>query len=88
MQALLSPPFAPSGVDGDWYVEIFRNPDFGTLSQTVTGLEIGQEYELSFLWGNRTRGYDFTVEMGGSSFNASGTGLVDMIAKSFSFVAT
>ena len=49
---------------------------------------IGQQYELSFLWGNRMRGYDFTVEMGGSSFGASGAGLVDMIPESFAFTAT
>ncbi len=88
LQALKSPPFSPSGVDGDYYIEIYSSPDFGTLSQIVTGLTIGQEYELSFLWGNRMLGYDFTIEMGGSSFNESGTDLVNMIAESFAFTAT
>ena len=74
VQALKSPPWSPSGVDGSYYIEIFKSPDFGTLSQSVPGLVIGQQYELSFLWGNRMNGYDFTVEMSGSSFGASGYG--------------
>ena len=74
VQALKSPPYTPSGVDGSYYIEIYKSPDFGTLSQSVPGLVIGQQYELSFLWGNRMNGYDFTVEMSGSSFGASGYG--------------
>ena len=40
-------PTAPSGIDGNLYVE-FNGDDalssFGTLSQSVTGLTVGQEY--------------------------------------------
>lgn len=88
VQALQSPPNDPSGVDGSYFIEIFNSSDLGTLSQNITGLTVGQEYELSFLWGNRTLGYDFKVEMDGSSFSQSGTGLVNMIAESFTFTAT
>jgi hypothetical protein len=88
VQALQSPPFAPSGVDGSYFIEILSSPLVGTLSQTVMALTIGQEYELSFLWGNRVGGYDFTIEMGGSSFSESGSGIVNMIADSFTFTAT
>ena len=85
VQVLKSPPFAPSGVDGENYVEMYNTADLGTLSQDVNGLIFGQEYELSFLWGNRTSAFDITVEMGGTSFNASGSGLVNMTSASLIF---
>ena len=73
------------GVDGNFYVEY--GSGFGTLSQNVTGLSVGQDYELSFLWGNRLGNFDITVEMGGASFNAVGTGLTGMTSQSLFFSA-
>lgn len=78
----------PSGGDGANFVEISMGPDFGTLSQNVSGLTSGVEYELSFLWGNRSQEYDFTIEMGGSSFSRSGTDLVYMTPGLFTFTAS
>jgi hypothetical protein len=81
----------PNNIDGSYYIEIgndnLGNPVFGTLSQTINELIIGHEYELSFLWGNRTGLYDFTVEMGGTTFNQSGSGTLDFTAAAFTFVA-
>lgn len=89
VQVLESPPFAPSGVDGLRYVESYAGPaEIGTLSQVVAGLTIGTTYELSFLWGNRQDAFDMEVAMGGNSFAVSGTGLIDMVAESFQFVAS
>lgn len=87
VQVLNSSVYGPSGADGFYYVEIYNSSDLGTLSQTVTGLTVGQEYKLSFLWGNRLNPFDITVEMGGSSFNQSGTGVISMTPASFFFTA-
>ncbi|MCG6939465.1 MAG: hypothetical protein LJE83_15025 [Gammaproteobacteria bacterium] len=85
----------PSGKDGTYYVEAgdTGNPTYGTLSQTVTDLITGHNYELSFLWGNRYTGvgneaYDFTVEMGGIIFSQSGTGALDFAPGAFNFIAS
>ena len=82
--------FFPLGalVDGNRYLESFNSDLLGTLSQDVTGLSIGQEYELSFVWGNRIFAFNMTVEMGGGSFSTSGPGALDMVAESFVFTAT
>jgi hypothetical protein len=88
VQILKSPPFAPSGVDGENYLEMYNTADLGTLSQDVTGLVAGQPYKLSFLWGNRTSAFDITISMGGSSFNESGDGLIAMTIASLIFTAT
>lgn len=89
VQVLASPPFTPSGVDGLRYVESYAGPaEIGTLSQVVAGLTIGTTYELSFLWGNRQDAFDMVVAMGGNSFAVSGTGLINMTAESFQFVAS
>ena len=86
---------APSGIDGDLYLEINDSGEpgpFGTLSQSVTGLTVGQEYEVAFLWGNRgsfpNDSYDFTVAMGGATFSRSGSGLVNLTAASIQFLAS
>ena len=88
-------PTAPSGIDGNLYVE-FNGDDalssFGTLSQSVTGLTVGQKYEVAFLWGNRgvpgDDAYDFAVEMGGATFSRAGSGLVNLTAGSIQFIAS
>ena len=83
---------SPSGIDGSFYLELHRTPDTGTLSQTVTSLIVGEEYEVSFLWGNRgepTFGddYNFTVEMGDSAFSRDGSDKLDFSVGSITFTA-
>ena len=87
VQILKSPPFAPTGVDGERYVEMSGGTDWGVLSQVVTGLTVGHDYELSFLWGNRQSAFNMTVEMGGQSFATSGTGVANMTAQTLQFTA-
>jgi len=86
---------APSGIDGNLYVESTGDDalsSFGTLSQSVTGLTVGQKYEVAFLWGNRGApgddAYDFAVEMGGATFSRAGSGLVNLTAGSIQFIAS
>lgn len=85
-------PTAPSGFDGNLYVEVFTSSDdFGTLSQTISGLIVGQVYEVSFLWGNRgttpAQAFDFDIEIGGSTFSRTGSGLVNMTPGLITFTA-
>jgi len=88
VQSLSTSNYPVTGTDGNRYIESYANPDYGTLSQAVSGLIIDQEYELSFLWGNRLGTYDISVEMGGSTFNASGDGILAMTSQSIIFSAT
>lgn len=85
----------PTGVTGTNYLEVFRtDPNgLGTLSQTVSGMTVGQDYELTFDWGNRAhiggdQNYEFDVSIAGQSFSQFGTDPVDMTSETIPFTAT
>lgn len=86
---------APAGVTGNNFLEAFvTDPNgLGTLSQTVSGMTIGQDYQLTFDWGNRAdlgddQNYEFEVSIAGQTFSQFGTDPVDMTGASIPFTAT
>ncbi len=64
------------------------------VSQNISGLSVGQVYELSFEWGNRlekaagwTDDYNFNVSIAGQSFAQTGSGVVEFSSQSLIFTA-
>ncbi|MFK7911689.1 MAG: PEP-CTERM sorting domain-containing protein [Akkermansiaceae bacterium] len=85
----------PAGVTGNNYLEVFvTDPNgLGTLSQTVSGMTIGQDYKLTFDWGNRAdlgadQNYEFDVSIAGQTFSQFGTDPVDMTSAMIPFTAS
>ncbi len=71
------------------YVDVSATTRAVTLSQQVSGFTPGQQYTVSYDWGNRLiNAYDMTISMGGTS--ASHTGPAEVVAASnhsFTFTA-
>ena len=66
--------------------------EMGVLSQTITGLNSGQSYLLTFDWGNRRGGsehfYDFDISIAGETFSRAGQTFEDMQVGSLAFTAS
>ena len=90
VQALPNSVFPIGNTDGERYVEVFNNQteQSGALFQDITGLDIGTEYEISFLTGNRAGDYELTVSIADALYSESGSGLVDFVARSLIFSAS
>ncbi len=69
------------------FVDILAESQPVTLSQQVSGFTVGQQYTLSYDWGNRDSAYDMTISMGGASDSHKGSGLVAATSNSFTFTA-
>lgn len=101
--------YYPENVDGNYYMEgtgklssPYDDTDDwsqGTLWQDVSGLTVGQEYRLDFLWGNRWHmndwsdpvsyaAYDFTISMGGEEFSRNGDEGIGLLADHIIFIAS
>lgn len=88
-------PTANAG-SGTYYLETALLGSHGVLSQTIFGFTIGQQYELTFDWGNRigsnpaTSSYDFTVAIDGQSFSQSAVNgtQIGMLQETIAFTAS
>ncbi len=60
-----------------------------TVSQEVSGFTVGEQYTLSYDWGNYyATPFDMTISMGNGSDNHKGTGVVVASNNSFTFTAS
>ncbi len=85
---------SPAGVTGNNHLEAFvTDPGhLGTLSQSIAGFNVGQDYILTFDWGNREdlgQDYDFEfdVAISGQTFSQYGTTPLDMSSAQIEFTA-
>ncbi len=70
------------------FIDVYATDKPITLSQDVSGLTQGQQYRLSYDWGNRRNtSYDMTISMGGASASHIGTGFVAATNNTFTFTA-
>ncbi len=79
----------PSGFSSN-YIDVTGPPNTPlTLSQQVSGLIQGQQYTLSYDWGNRASDpYDMTVSIGEVSTSHTGTGYVAATNNTLAFTAS
>ncbi len=86
---VLTPGFQnnPAGFTSN-YVDINFSAQTSSISQNVSGFTSGQQYTLSYDWGNwYSTPYDMTISMGGVSASHVGTGVTTASANSFTFTA-
>ncbi len=77
----------PAGFSSN-YLDVADISQVITLSQQVSGFTAGQQYTLSYEWGNKGAGpYDMTISMGGVSDSHKGTGFVAASNNSYTFTA-
>ncbi len=71
------------------YISVKRDGAPVTLSQEISGLTSGQQYTLSYDWGNASdKPYDMTISMGDQSAHHAGTGFANATNESFVFTAS
>ncbi len=71
------------------YVDVSSPVSPVTISQAVDGFIPGQQYTLSYDWGNWLASpYDMTISMGGQSASHIGTGIKAASSNSFTFTAS
>ncbi len=70
------------------YIDVV-GPEAITISQQVNGFTAGQQYTLSYDWGNRNHApYDMTISMGDGSASHIGSGIATSSNNSFTFTAS
>ncbi len=72
------------------FVDVYDKASPVTLSQQVSGFTPGQQYTLSYDWGNwhASSPYDMTISMGNGSDSHTGIGIVMATSDSITFTAT
>ncbi len=79
---------AHSSVFTSNFVDLYAGSAPVTLTQEVSGFTAGQQYTLSYDWGNWLADpYDMTISIGGASDTHTGTGVVTATNNSFTFTA-
>ncbi len=88
VQVLNTTVFGNPGGFSSSYIDTFGETQPVTLSQDVAGFTPGQQYTISYDWGNRSASpYDMTISIGNGSASHIGTGVATATNNSFTFTA-